>query len=111
MDLSLLPKLTLSEKFVLQHSDAKDLFVEKFEHLIQQKMLEGDWKTVGELAHKMKPSVQFVGMDSTLEKARSIEHQCREPYVCSDQVSLLVSDVTEETQTAIIALQEVLSNS
>ena len=40
MDLSLLPKLTLSEKFILQHSDAKDLFVEKFEHLIQQKMLE-----------------------------------------------------------------------
>lgn len=79
--------------------------------LIQQKMQEGDWKTVGELAHKMKPSVQFVGMDSTLEKARSIEHQCREPYVCSDQVSLLVSDVTEETQTAIAALQEVLSNS
>ena len=77
--------------------------------LIQQKMQEEDWKTVGELAHKMKPSVQFVGMDGTLEKARSIEHQCRESYVCSDQISLLVSDVTEETKTAIVALQEVLN--
>ena len=40
MDLSLLPKLSLSERFILQHSDAKDLFVEKFEHLIQQRMRE-----------------------------------------------------------------------
>ena len=40
MDLSLLPKLTYLEKFILQHSDAKDLFVEKFEYLIQQKMIE-----------------------------------------------------------------------
>ena len=42
MDLSLLPKLTLAEKFILQHSDAKDLFVEKFEYLIQQKMTENE---------------------------------------------------------------------
>lgn len=77
--------------------------------MIQQKMQEGDWKMVGELAHKMKPSVQFVGMDSTLEKARSIELQCRNTNVCQDQVSSLVSDVTEETKTAIMALQEVLN--
>ena len=76
--------------------------------LIQQKMQEGDWKTVGELAHKMKPSVQFVGMDGTLEKARSIELQCRKTHVCSDQLSALVGDVTQETRTAIVALQEVL---
>ena len=77
--------------------------------LIQKKMQEGDWKTVGELAHKMKPSVQFVGMESTLEKARSIESQCREAHVCSDQITSLVCDVTEETRSAILALQEVLN--
>lgn len=78
---------------------------------IRQKMQEGDWKSVGELAHKMKPSVQFVGMDDTLEKARVIEHCCREAEVCSQQVSVLVSDVTEETQKAIVALQAVLDQS
>lgn len=77
--------------------------------LIQQKMQEGDWKAVGRLAHKMKPSVQFVGMDATFEKARNIELYCLEAKVCPDQISLLVGDVTQETETAIVALQEVLN--
>lgn len=77
---------------------------------IQQKMAEGDWKSVGELAHKMKPSVQFVGMDDTVEKTRSIESCCRESEVCSDQVSMLVSDVTQKTEKAILVLQEMLEN-
>ena len=77
--------------------------------LIQQKMREGNWKAVGELAHKMKPSIQFVGMDVTLEKVRNTECHCRSTNVCSDQVSLLVNDITQETETAIIALQEILN--
>ena len=76
--------------------------------MIQQKMQEGDWKAVGQLAHKMRPSVQFVGMDATLEKTKSIELHCQEAKVYSDQISLLVGDVTQETETAIIALQEAL---
>ena len=75
---------------------------------IRQKMAEGDWKSVGELAHKMKPSVQFVGMDDTVAKAKSIEHYCREAEVCPNRVSLLVSDVTEETEKAIAALRQLL---
>ncbi len=77
---------------------------------IQQKMQEGDWKSVGELAHKMKPSVQFVGMDETVEKTKSIESYCREPEVCSDQVCGLISDVTQKTEQAITVLQEMLDN-
>lgn len=76
---------------------------------IQQKLQEEDWKMVGELAHKLKPSVQFVGMDGTLEKARSIERQCKNTDVCQDQVSSLVSDVTQETKVAITILQELLN--
>lgn len=39
MDLSLLPKLSLLETFVLQASDAKDMFLEKFEQMIQQRKI------------------------------------------------------------------------
>jgi hypothetical protein len=38
MDLSLMPKLNYLEKFILQASDAKDLFLEKFEALIAQRV-------------------------------------------------------------------------
>lgn len=39
MDLSLMPKLNLNEKFILQASNAKDLFIEKFEAIIAQRMV------------------------------------------------------------------------
>ncbi|KAK2765404.1 hypothetical protein FQN54_008250 [Arachnomyces sp. PD_36] len=38
MDLSLMPRLSLLERHVLQASDAKDMFVEKFERMIQQRL-------------------------------------------------------------------------
>ena len=40
MDLSLMPKLSLLERYLLQASDNKDLFVEKFEQMIQIRMAE-----------------------------------------------------------------------
>lgn len=36
MDLSLLPRLSTLEAFVLHATDAKDMFIEKFEHMIRQ---------------------------------------------------------------------------
>lgn len=38
MDLSLMPRLSFYEKFILQASDAKDLFIEKFEAVLAQRM-------------------------------------------------------------------------
>ncbi|TDZ36302.1 Protein mesA [Colletotrichum spinosum] len=40
MDLSLMPKLSLLERHLLQASDNKDLFVEKFEQMVQMRMAE-----------------------------------------------------------------------
>ncbi|PLN78198.1 spindle pole body interacting protein [Aspergillus taichungensis] len=40
MDLSLLPKLSLLERTILQASNSKDIFIEKFEKMIQQRMAE-----------------------------------------------------------------------
>ncbi|KAK5111148.1 hypothetical protein LTR62_005347 [Meristemomyces frigidus] len=42
MDLSLMPKLNFYERFILQSSDAKDLFLEKFEAIIAQRMANTD---------------------------------------------------------------------
>ena len=38
MDLSLLPRLSFLEKYILQASDAKDMFLERFEAIIAQRM-------------------------------------------------------------------------
>lgn len=40
MDLSLMPRLSPYEKFILQASSAKDLFIEKFEAIIAQRMAD-----------------------------------------------------------------------
>jgi Stabilization of polarity axis len=40
MDLSLMPKLSLLERHLLRQSDNKDLFVEKFEQMIQMRIAE-----------------------------------------------------------------------
>ncbi|MCJ1287768.1 hypothetical protein MMC26_007120 [Xylographa opegraphella] len=40
MDLSLMPRLSVLERHILQASDTKDLFVEKFEQMIQQRMAQ-----------------------------------------------------------------------
>src|SRR5690349_5062414 len=40
MDLSLMPKLSLLERHLLQSSDNKDLFVEKFEAMIEARIAE-----------------------------------------------------------------------
>jgi HPt (histidine-containing phosphotransfer) domain-containing protein len=77
--------------------------------LIQQKMQEGDWEMVGQLAHKIKPSVQFVGMNNTVEKTKTIEVACRNLDICPDRLGGLVRDVTQETTTAIAELQAVLA--
>ncbi len=78
--------------------------------LIQHKLQEGDWEAVGQLAHKMKPSVQFVGMDDTLEKTKTIELACRNGEICRERLDGLVQDVTQDTTLAITELQAVLDN-
>ncbi|KAI0024699.1 spindle pole body interacting protein [Xylariomycetidae sp. FL0641] len=48
MDLSLMPKLSLLERYLLQSSDNKDLFVEKFERMVQRRIAEDKTEQVGE---------------------------------------------------------------
>ncbi|KAI1331263.1 spindle pole body interacting protein [Xylariaceae sp. FL0255] len=48
MDLSLMPKLSLLEKYLLLSSDNKDLFVEKFERMVQKRIAEDKAGRAGE---------------------------------------------------------------
>ena len=59
MDLSLMPKLSILERHLLQSSENKDLFVEKFEQMIQARITE----TSG------------VGVDQPLDASRALLSQ------------------------------------
>lgn len=48
MDLSLMPRLSLLERHLLQASDNKDLFVEKFEEMIQMRITEDSGEAISE---------------------------------------------------------------
>ena len=48
MDLSLMPKLSLLERHLLQASDSKDLFVEKFEKMVQRRIAQDRGENVAD---------------------------------------------------------------
>jgi hypothetical protein len=55
MDLSLMPKLSSLESYVLQSSDAKDMFLEKFEAMIQIRMAEDAEKDTSPTSSNLSP--------------------------------------------------------
>ena len=62
MDLSLMPRLSMFERHILLASDVKDLFVEKFDQMIQQKMIEDSGNNVMTSPDSPeKSSADFVG--------------------------------------------------
>lgn len=67
MDLSLMPRLSLLEKYLLQSSDNKDLFVEKFERMVQKRIAEDRADQVGEPfdASKSPPKPQGISRAGT----------------------------------------------
>ena len=56
MDLSLMPRLSLTERHILQASDAKDMFVEKFEKMIQQRVADEEIAGKSTAAQPESPS-------------------------------------------------------
>ncbi|KAI1434346.1 spindle pole body interacting protein [Xylaria sp. CBS 124048] len=67
MDLSLMPRLSLLEKHLLQSSENKDLFVEKFERMVQQRIAEDKAANAGEPtdASKSPPKSQGISRAGT----------------------------------------------
>ncbi|KAI0201409.1 docking domain of Afi1 for Arf3 in vesicle trafficking-domain-containing protein [Astrocystis sublimbata] len=69
MDLSLMPKLSLLEKHLLQASDNKDLFVEKFERMVQKRIAEDGAAHVGEPFDASKSPPKRMGISRAGTKA------------------------------------------
>lgn len=57
-----------------------DIFIEQTPIYTEQLVIavkEGDWKTVGDLAHKIKPTLAFMGVDKAKDQMASIEQKAR----------------------------------
>ncbi|KAI0847903.1 spindle pole body interacting protein [Daldinia vernicosa] len=67
MDLSLMPKLNLLERYLLQASNNQDLFVEKFERMIQRRIAQDKAEGVGEPfdASRSPPKLQGISRAGT----------------------------------------------
>lgn len=64
MDLSLLPKFSLLERTILQASTAKDLFIEKFERMIEQGKEDESMKAQDEPSHPASTSRHTLPRDT-----------------------------------------------
>lgn len=77
MDLSLMPRLSLLERHLLQASENKDLFVEKFEQMIQMRMAEDaaedhiDTPPDGSRSPGKRPGIARTGTKAHIEGAGS----------------------------------------
>ncbi|KAM0456211.1 hypothetical protein ACHAPV_007459 [Trichoderma viride] len=67
MDLSLMPKLSLLERNLLLASDNKDLFVEKFERIIQMRMAEERAETATEGSGEITGGISRAGTKAHVE--------------------------------------------
>ncbi|KAF4626989.1 hypothetical protein G7Y89_g11163 [Cudoniella acicularis] len=74
MDLSLMPKLSLLERHLLQASDNKDLFVEKFEQMIQMRMAEDRGETPEDMMALAESPERRVDLTRNGTKAHVVAH-------------------------------------
>jgi hypothetical protein len=74
MDLSLMPRLSLLERYLLQASDNKDLFVEKFEQMIQMRMAEDRGDSPSEIANMSESPERRMDLTRNGTKAHVVAH-------------------------------------
>lgn len=79
MDLSLMPKLNYLEKFILQASDAKDLFLEKFEAIIAQRVQAKQEPLAGTLDAQGQGSKARFGLPRDTHEFESVVHYANVP--------------------------------
>ncbi|MGB3586455.1 MAG: Hpt domain-containing protein [Tunicatimonas sp.] len=72
---------------------------------LQKSCAQSNWFEVGQAAHQLKPSLQFIGLKQTLEKVKTIERNCKESSDLST-VPALVSVVVQNVQHGIAELEE-----
>src|SRR5271170_5019849 len=92
MDLSLMPRLTILERHLLQASDNKDLFVEKFEQMIQTRMNE---------ERGIQVLTQSTNLSQNPEKTRDLTRNGTKAHV-QGQSEYSVPRDTHEFETKVV---------
>ena len=82
-------------------------FIDKTPEIIDQINIacgEGDWKSVGSLAHKLKPNLAFMGIDSLKDLVLEIETNGKENSLV-ENLPTLVNELTISVHEAIEELK------
>ncbi len=78
---------------------------------IKQAMAEGRWVDVASSLHKIKPTVQYIGVNNLTNHIKSLEEACLQdhisPELCLEVTQLieLIGNIEDEVKTAISQLQ------
>lgn len=110
IDLNYLKDLALGSKdfMVDMISSFLKTTPEAFER-IEQALTESDWKKVGSVAHKLKTSFSFMGMDGTVELAKKVQ-DCGLNEENTDEIPALVESMVKDFNNAKGELEEELNN-
>ncbi len=76
---------------------------------MQEFAKKSKWQQVGELAHKIKPSITFMGIDALKTRVRELEVFGKEKTNI-EKIPPLIEEVSMQLQTAISELKEILNN-
>lgn len=74
---------------------------------MQKWINKADWKKIANLAHKLKPSITFMGIESLKSVIKKIEDYGHENHN-TDEIPRLVATLSEKCQLAFRELHEVL---
>ena len=77
---------------------------------LKQSLLGGDWDTIYLIAHKLKPSLQFVGLDVIHGDVLSLELYAKQK-TNMDKTAELISTISTIIELAIEEVKEELSGS
>ena len=76
---------------------------------MQKLISKRSWNKVGDVAHKLKPSITFMGIESLKPVVKKIEDYGRENYK-TDEIPSLVNVLSGQCQSAFKELKQALNN-
>ena len=68
---------------------------------------DSEWKSVGKIAHKTKPSFSFMGLKDTVELAKKLEEMGRDAKDV-EKIPVLFKEFSDQTSRAMDELREIL---
>ncbi|MBL6449987.1 response regulator [Fulvivirga sp. 29W222] len=76
---------------------------------MQKQVTKMEWRKVGDVAHKLKPSITFMGIESLKPVVKKIEDYGKESYK-TDEIPSLVDILSQKCQIAYMELRYTLEN-